>query len=147
MTTKRPTASQPALADDPFAALFQRAEQSERYFLELAKLEFTEEIIARMKAAGVNRAELARRMGAKPAFVTRLLSGSNNFELATMVKVARALNCEFRCHLQPDGIETQWLDFFKEEPERPAAEAWQEQDFKSVSSSSGIPQTAEVQAA
>jgi hypothetical protein len=36
--------------------------------------------------------------------VTRIVSGRNNFELATMVKVARALGCEFRMHLQrPEG--------------------------------------------
>jgi cyanate lyase len=90
-------------AFDSFEELFQRAEERPSYWVELAKLEFTEEMLARLKELGINKSEFAARLGAKPAFVTRLLSGRNNFTLETMVRVARALECEFRCHLRPNG--------------------------------------------
>jgi hypothetical protein len=43
----------------------------------------------------------AVKLDVQPGLVTRLLSGQNNFELATMTKIARALDCGFRCHLEP----------------------------------------------
>jgi outer membrane PBP1 activator LpoA protein len=67
----------------------------------------------------------------EPAFVTRLVSGHNNFTIATMVRVARALDCEFRCHLQPAGTKACWLDVLKEEPQRPAA-AWAPTQFHTI---------------
>ncbi len=88
-------------AEDPFASLFAKAEQSPRYWAELAKLEFTEKVIERMTELGLTRSALAARLQVQPGFVTRLLGGQNNFELATMTKIARALGCDFRCQLQP----------------------------------------------
>ena len=95
--------SQARQADDAFAGFFTQAEASPHYWAELAKLEFTEKVLARMKELGLSRSALAARLGVQPGLVTRLLSGRNNFELGTMTKIARALDCEFRCHLQPQG--------------------------------------------
>ena len=70
---------------DSFEGLFERAEERPAYWLELGKLEFTEEMLARMKERGITKGQLAVRLQAAPAFVTRLVSGRNNFTLATMV--------------------------------------------------------------
>jgi transcriptional regulator with XRE-family HTH domain len=112
--------SQPVGHFSSFEELFQRAEQRTGYWVELAKLEFTEEMLARMKAAGLTKSQLATTLGAKPAFVTRLASGHNNFTLETMVRIALALNCEFRSHLQPAGTKTCWINVLRNEPQRPA---------------------------
>ena len=121
-------------------------EQSASHRLGLAKLEFTEEIVNRMHALRLKKGELARRLGVQPGFVTRLLSGRNNFELGTMVKVALALDCEFRCHLQAAGTETMWMDFLKEEPARPSTD-WQSTKYKRVSSGTQLSTTYECVAA
>ena len=34
-----------------------------------------------------------------------------------MVKIARALDTELRCHLQPDGAISTWFDMYKAEKE------------------------------
>lgn len=114
-----------------FDELFQRAEERTGYWVELAKLDFTEEMLARMKERGLKKTQLAARLGAKPAFVTRLVSGHNNFTLETMVRVARALNCEFRCHLQRAGTKACWLDVLTEEPQRPAR-TWAPEEFRKI---------------
>ena len=88
-------------ANDPFAGFFASAEKSPAYWAEQARLEFTEKVIARMTELGLTRSALATRLQVQPGFVTRLLGGQNNFELATMTKIARALGCDFRCQLQP----------------------------------------------
>ena len=93
-----------------FKSLFAEAQKDHAYWVEGVILEFTEDMVNRMEEQGVSRSELARRIGVSPAYITKILRGSTNFTLDTMVKVARALDCELRCHLQPDGAETRWFD-------------------------------------
>ena len=125
--------NQPFDSFDSFEDFFQQAEQRPGYWVELAKLDFTREVLNRMKQLGVTKGQLAVKLGAKPALVTRLLSGNNNFELATMVRLARALDAEFRSHLQPQGTTAMWMDVLHEEPVRPAARAWNPAEYKPIS--------------
>lgn len=133
MSNPRKIPNPEATSDDPFARLFAKVEKSPRYWEELARLEFTEKILARMSELSVNRTELAERLDVQPSLVTRLLSGQNNFEMGTMVRIARALNCDFRSHLQPAGTETMWINVLKEEPVRPAQDAgWDHGRFRII---------------
>jgi transcriptional regulator with XRE-family HTH domain len=116
---------------ESFEEFFQRAEERPGYWVELAKLEFTEEVLARMKQRGISKGQLATLLGAKPAFVTRLVSGHNNFTLETMVRVARALDCEFRCQLQPSGTKACWINVLENEPQR-APSGWPSEEFRKV---------------
>ena len=100
-------------AFDSFEQLFEQAERRSDYWTELAKLEFTKEILSKMKKDGVSKTDLASRLEVQPGMVTRLLSGRNNFELSTMVRIAMALSCRFRSHLEPLGANTFWFDVFK----------------------------------
>jgi transcriptional regulator with XRE-family HTH domain len=117
---------------DSFEQFFQQAEKREGYWVERAKLEFTGEVLAEMDKAGISRRELASRLGVQPGMVTRLLSGKNNFELATMVRIALALNCEFSCHLRRAGTSTVWLDVLKEEPHPQNVPAWNPTAFQKL---------------
>ena len=85
-----------------FNELFESGEKSLAYKTESAVLEFTEELMARMKSQGVSRADLARKIGCSPAYVTKILRGSTNFTLETMVKIADVLGCKLRTHIQSD---------------------------------------------
>lgn len=93
-----------------FNELFDSAKESPAYKLELAVLDITEEIVARMECMGVTRADLARRLKCEPAYVTKILRGSTNFTLETLVKIADVLGCRMRTHLQPEGTRTHWFD-------------------------------------
>jgi len=66
-----------------------------------AIVEFTENLVREMERQGITRVELARRLGATPAYVTKILRGKVNFTLATMVRLARAVDGEL--HLQLTG--------------------------------------------
>ena len=114
-------------ADDPFAEFFPEIGESPGYWIELAKLEFTENVLARMQELGLTKGQLAAKLGMKPAMVTRIVNGQNNFTLSTMVRVAGALGCEYRSHLQRPGTRTGWMDFCVEKPGGEEAEeeqAW-----------------------
>jgi ribosome-binding protein aMBF1 (putative translation factor) len=65
-----------------------------------ASIEFTHDMVASMRRLGISRSELARMIEVKPAYVSKLLRGTTNFTLTTMVKIANALGCELRCRLQ-----------------------------------------------
>lgn len=93
-----------------FNELFEGVEESLAYKTEAAVLEFTEELVSRMKVQNVSRADLARKIGSSPAYVTKILRGSTNFTLETMVKIAGVLGCKVRTHLQANGMQTRWFD-------------------------------------
>ena len=82
-----------------FSELFQQAEQHDDYWVAGVIVEFTESLVREMERQGITRTELARRLGATPAYVTKILRGKVNFTLATMVRLARALGGELHVQL------------------------------------------------
>lgn len=82
-----------------FPELFREAEKHEDYWVAGAILEFTEDVVREMERQGITRTELAQRLGASPAYVTKILRGKVNFTLATMVRLARALGTEVHVQL------------------------------------------------
>ncbi|MCC5848508.1 MAG: helix-turn-helix transcriptional regulator [Verrucomicrobia bacterium] len=92
-----------------FQGLMEEARNTHSYRLEGAVLEFTEQMVARMDKLGVNRTELARRIDSSPAYITKILRGNTNFTLDSMVKIAHALGCTYRSHLEPEGCDSQWF--------------------------------------
>jgi len=125
-------------AFDSFEQFFDQAEERSDYWAERAKLEFTREVLSKMEQAGVSKSELASRLGVQPGMVTRLLSGKNNFELLTMVRLALALKCRYRSHLHPLEVSTMWIDVLSEEPKRENVIRWNPMDFKTVESSGAV---------
>jgi len=93
-----------------FRDLFAAAEKDPAYWSERAILRVAEEIALAMERAGISRSELARRLGASPAYVTKILRGNANFTLDSLARIAYSLGGEFRFHLAPKGVETRWID-------------------------------------
>jgi transcriptional regulator with XRE-family HTH domain len=62
------------------------------YWAEELKLEFAEEVGRLMAARKMSRADLARRLGTSPAYVTRILRWTANLTLESMAKIALALD-------------------------------------------------------
>jgi hypothetical protein len=56
-----------------FGELFTQAEQHEDYWAAGVILEFTESVVREMERQGISRTELAKRIGATPAYVTKIL--------------------------------------------------------------------------
>lgn len=78
----------------------QEARKTVEYKEEMLFLEITERIVALMKAANVTKAELARRLGCTPAYITKLLSGSTNFTVNTLLRIGDALNVDLHVSLE-----------------------------------------------
>jgi transcriptional regulator with XRE-family HTH domain len=88
---------------ESFERLYRDAEQNQEYWVAGAILEFTESLTRLMEQEGVSRAQLARRLGVSPAYVTKMLRGNANFTMRSMVKAARALQASFRPRLKRRG--------------------------------------------
>ncbi len=86
------------------------ARKTHEYRAEGASIEFTNAMVTRMREVGVSRSDLARKIGVSPAYISKLLRGATNFSLDSMVKIANALNCELRVHLQPARANSQQFD-------------------------------------
>jgi transcriptional regulator with XRE-family HTH domain len=87
-----------------------RVESTVEYKVDVAALEFVDELVRAMRLAGVNQAELARRLAASEPYVSKVLRGDTNFTLATMVKLATAVESDIRVHLAPIGSTVYWYD-------------------------------------
>jgi len=61
------------------------------YIVEGVVIRTNERICELMEARGITRAELARRLGKSPPYVTRLLNGRPNMTLKTLTEIAVAL--------------------------------------------------------
>lgn len=86
------------------------AERKPASWAELAWLAFTEELLALMDAQNVSRAELARRVGVSPAYITKVFRGTVNLTLETMSRLALAVGASVRLHVAPINQRTSWQD-------------------------------------
>ena len=73
------------------------------YELANVEMDFTDSLETLMNRRGVSKSELARRINTSPAYITKILRGSTNFTLETMVKLVRALDGEL--HVRACGKE------------------------------------------
>lgn len=90
--------------------LFDAAERDPVYWAEGAWLRFTEELLALMREQNVTRAELARRIGVSPAYITKVFRGTVNLTLESMSKLALAVGASIRLHVAPNDQLTRWHD-------------------------------------
>lgn len=103
-----------------FRELFSAARKDIAYAVEGAIIEFTEQIVTRMVLMDVKRTELAGKIDASPQYVTKILNGTTNFTIETMVKVADALESDLRVQLLPRDRAAAWLEFAQKlTPTRP----------------------------
>jgi len=98
------------MASRSFSDLYREAEKNLDFWVAGSVVDFTENVSRLMKLRGVNRTELARRLGTSQAYVTKLLCGEANFTLTTLVKVSLALESELKLHLTPKNSVTRRFD-------------------------------------
>jgi len=82
------------LFDDAFLSqkLKNDSELEEFYFQEKLILEVTELVASLMEKKGINKTELARRLGKGKSYITQLLDGTSNMTLRTIADVFVALD-------------------------------------------------------
>ncbi len=89
----------------PFSKLLDEAKKRDAYWVADAIYTFTEEFHQLTESKNISRAELARRLGVSPAYVTKIFRGDVNFTIDSMVRLARAVGVRLHLHLAPEGQE------------------------------------------
>ena len=90
-----------------FSELIRDARSRDDYWIEDAILKFTMRLHELMQEQGISKTELARRLGVSQPYVTRVLKGSDNLTVGTMVKLARAVGASLQISLQESEAESQ----------------------------------------
>ncbi len=75
-----------------FEKMSRECQRDPEYWAEGLKLEFAEEVGRLMDAKNMSRADLARKLGTSPAYVTRILRWTANLTIESMAKIALALD-------------------------------------------------------
>jgi transcriptional regulator with XRE-family HTH domain len=79
-----------------FTEFGKKLEQDGSLQIDAAKLELSEQIFQLMESKGMSEAEFARRLKVSRAYVNKILQGSTNFTIETLVKIGIALKAEFK---------------------------------------------------
>jgi plasmid maintenance system antidote protein VapI len=98
------------MALNKYSGLVARAKRSVAYWTRVAMRDFTEDLIGRMATRGMNNAALAAAAKVSPAYVTKVLRGSENFTLETMTKLAMAVGGKVHVHIADQSARTIWAD-------------------------------------
>ena len=93
-----------------YRRMFEKALSTPEAWMDGPVVEFTEDLCRLMKEKGLSRADLAKKIGTSRAYVTKLLGGNANFTLATMVKLAFALDGAVHVHIADKQAVTRWTD-------------------------------------
>jgi plasmid maintenance system antidote protein VapI len=72
--------------------------------------DFTDDLLKRMGILKMNNAMLAQAAGVSPAYITKVLRGSENFTVETMSKLAMAVGGKVRIHIADQKAQTYWAD-------------------------------------
>ena len=103
------------MSEKSFAALYAKVEPTPAYQAEKLAVAFLAELNAFMQAHGVSNAELARRAGVSPAYITKLFRGSSKLSIESLTKFANAVGCKVHLHLANNGADVRWFDVFQQQ--------------------------------
>jgi transcriptional regulator with XRE-family HTH domain len=102
--------AKPTALQKLFASPAEPAEEAE-----FKGLMFVEQLLTLMKEQGMNRTQLAEKMGVGKSRVTAMLNGSSNFTLETLIRAGRAVGANLEQTLVPAGMKGRWFVYHEDE--------------------------------
>ena len=97
-----------------FLALHATLDPTPAYQAETLAVAFLAELTAFRQAHYLSNAELARRAGVSPAYITKVFRGPSNLSIATLTKLAGAIGCKVHLHLANHDADVRWFDVFQQ---------------------------------
>ena len=93
------------MAKKDYSRFFSDARKRESYWIADATYSFVEDLHMATVEQGITYAQLAAKIGKSPAYITRVMRGDYNLTIATMVKLARALDLKLKLGLENPALE------------------------------------------
>jgi len=94
-----------------YSRLLKNVVGSVEYWTQAAMRRFVLDINARMAAQELSRADLAKKLGTSPAYVTKAMRGDVNFTLETMTRLALAVGGKLRIEVVDFEVEAPSIPF------------------------------------
>ncbi|MCC5836069.1 MAG: helix-turn-helix domain-containing protein [Opitutales bacterium] len=94
---------------NPLAKAFADTLNSIEGQIDYRKSSIVEELLQFMKLHNIKRSELAERMGVVPGRVTKLLNGTENLTIETLVRAGRAVGADLVQTFVPQGQKGHWV--------------------------------------
>lgn len=98
------------MAIKKWKALREKIRNSEGYWVERAKHDFTAALHQVMKRKRISKAALARKLGISAPYVSRVMSGDENLTIESMVKFARAVDGQLHLHISDQRSRVSWFE-------------------------------------
>ena len=78
-----------------FATMFAEAEGRDEFHVAGVKIEIAEQIYRMMEKRNITQSDLARKLGKNRAYISKILKGTTNFTVETLVLIGRKLEAEW----------------------------------------------------
>jgi transcriptional regulator with XRE-family HTH domain len=85
-------------------------ENDDEYWTESVKTDFAVSLHRLMQQQGINKSDLARRIGSSTAYMTKVLRGDSNLTIRSMVKLARAAGGDLHLHVAAHHCSVRWFE-------------------------------------
>lgn len=121
-----------------FRDLVRKAKQRDSFWAQRAALEFTVDVARLMTQGRVTKADLARRLGTSPAYVTKILRGDANFTIDSMVRLVRAVGGRLHIHVADEEHRVRWLDIIEQKKTEEPIQHFSEFDGEAQVNINGI---------
>lgn len=83
-------------AAERFAKMGERLEKDGRLQVDVAKLELSEQIFQIMQDKDISETELSCRLSKSQAYINKILEGSIDFTIESLIQIGIALGCELK---------------------------------------------------
>lgn len=82
-----------------FATMFEKAETRDEFHVAGVKIEVAEQISRMMEKRNMTQSDLARKLGKNRAYISKILKGTTNFTIETLVLIGKKLDAEWDFNL------------------------------------------------
>jgi transcriptional regulator with XRE-family HTH domain len=99
------------------------ARKTDVYWVEKAKLDFSISLDSQRDYAQVTYAEVAKRIGASPAYISKVFRGESNLTIESMVKLARSMGGQLDIRIVDNAVALSKWDLTHFKPVKAATQA------------------------
>ena len=97
------------------------ARKTDSYWVEKAKLDFSISLDIQLTCAKITYADIAKRFGSSPAYISKVFRGDSNLTIESMVKLARSAGGQVEIRIVDNAAAVNKWDLSQYKPEITAA--------------------------
>lgn len=97
------------------------ARKTDSYWVEKAKLDFSISLDSQREFTKISYADIAKRLGSSPAYISKVFRGESNLTIESMVKLARSAGGQVEIRIVDNSAAVSRWDFTLYKPSKVAA--------------------------